>query len=141
MSSRRVIGQIYKGNSPNLIPQTFTAPHKTAEPSADAPRLFACQLVGSLSNKLPKHRKTLEALSLTKRHRVIVHKNTPVVAGMLRAVAKFVRVDPIKVREVTREEAVREGQCVQKGVQGFLNSRGEFLYLKEEEMEEEKKKK
>jgi len=49
--------------------------------------------VRSLIGRLPKHRRTVRALGLTKINKTVVHEDTPVIRGMIDQVRHLVRVE------------------------------------------------
>ncbi len=58
-------------------------------------KLHAVTLIRSPIRCNPKIRQTLTALGLTRMHKVVVHKNTPEINGMLRRVIQCVNVQPV----------------------------------------------
>lgn len=49
--------------------------------------------VRSAIGKIPKHRKTLRALGLRKINHTVVHKDTPVIRGMINQVNYLVKIE------------------------------------------------
>eukprot|EP00123_Amoebidium_parasiticum_P008921 comp19099_c0_seq1/m.21666 comp19099_c0_seq1/g.21666 ORF comp19099_c0_seq1/g.21666 comp19099_c0_seq1/m.21666 type:complete len:126 (-) comp19099_c0_seq1:133-510(-) len=86
--------------------------------------LLAAELVGSPIRNPPEIRNNLCALGLTRRHQVVIHKNTASVNGMLRKVAKEVDVTPLKLRIVSASEfsALYQGPSSY-----FVSSAGEVV--------------
>jgi large subunit ribosomal protein L30 len=52
-------------------------------------------LVKSTIGSIPKHRKTAEALGLSKLHKTVVKKNNPATQGMIRSIVHLVQVEEI----------------------------------------------
>jgi len=51
--------------------------------------------VKSTISRLPKHRRTIEALGLGRIRKTVVHNDTPQIRGMIRHVAHLVEVEEI----------------------------------------------
>jgi len=49
--------------------------------------------IRSLIGRLPKHRRTIRALGLTKINKTVVHKDTPNIRGMINQVRYLVKVE------------------------------------------------
>lgn len=49
--------------------------------------------IRSLIGRLPKHRRTIRALGLTKINKTVVHKDTPNIRGMINQVSYLVKVE------------------------------------------------
>lgn len=49
--------------------------------------------IRSLIGRLPKHRRTVRALGLTKINKTVVHKDTPNIRGMINQVRYLVKVE------------------------------------------------
>ncbi|MFH1091777.1 MAG: 50S ribosomal protein L30 [Pseudomonadota bacterium] len=49
--------------------------------------------VKSVIGSVPKHRRTMRALGLTKMHQTVVHQDTPQIRGMIRQVIHLVKVE------------------------------------------------
>lgn len=49
--------------------------------------------IKSIIGRPPKHRRTIRALGLTKINKSVVHKDTPVIRGMIKQVKHLVRVE------------------------------------------------
>lgn len=49
--------------------------------------------IRSLIGRPPKHRRTIRALGLTKINKTVVHKDTPVIRGMIKQVSHLVKVE------------------------------------------------
>lgn len=57
-----------------------------------APEIKITQ-IRSLIGRPPKHRRTIRALGLTKINKTVVHKDTPVIRGMIKQVSHLVKVE------------------------------------------------
>ena len=86
--------------------------------ASQIPKLYMVTLIKSGIGKPYWEKRTLDALGLTKIQKSIIHKNTPSINGMLRAVKHLVRVQPIVLRT-----DVENSPCGDK----FVNSQGEFF--------------
>ena len=51
--------------------------------------------VRSTISRLPKHRRTIEALGLGRIRKTVIHEDTPQIRGMIRSVAHLVRVEQV----------------------------------------------
>jgi large subunit ribosomal protein L30 len=49
----------------------------------------------SLSGRIQKHRRTIEALGLKRMHHSVVHNDTPQIRGMIRAVSFMIKVEEV----------------------------------------------
>lgn len=49
--------------------------------------------IRSLIGRLPKHRRTMRALGLTKINKTVVHEDTPNIRGMINQVCYLVKVE------------------------------------------------
>lgn len=49
--------------------------------------------IRSIIGRPPKHRRTVRALGLTRINKTVVHKDTPVIRGMINQVSHLVRVE------------------------------------------------
>ncbi|MFH1136301.1 MAG: 50S ribosomal protein L30 [Pseudomonadota bacterium] len=49
--------------------------------------------IRSIIGRPEKHRRTVRALGLKKMHQTVVHKDTPVIRGMINAVCHLVKVE------------------------------------------------
>ncbi|MBW2061675.1 MAG: 50S ribosomal protein L30 [Deltaproteobacteria bacterium] len=49
--------------------------------------------VRSMIGRLPKHRRTIRALGLTKINKTVIHKDTPEIRGMINQVAHLIKVE------------------------------------------------
>lgn len=51
--------------------------------------------IRSTSGRIPKHRRTIEALGLGRIRRTVIHEDTPQIRGMVRSVAHLVTWEEI----------------------------------------------
>ncbi|NIP44494.1 MAG: 50S ribosomal protein L30 [candidate division Zixibacteria bacterium] len=51
--------------------------------------------VRSLSGRIQKHRRTIEALGLKRMHHSVIHEDTPQIRGMIKAVSFMVKVEEV----------------------------------------------
>lgn len=63
-----------------------------------AHKLHAVTLIRSGIGKPYWQKRTLEALGLTKLHKMVIHKNTPSVNGMLSSVKELIQIKPVVFR-------------------------------------------
>ncbi|MBW1709295.1 MAG: 50S ribosomal protein L30 [Deltaproteobacteria bacterium] len=49
--------------------------------------------IRSLIGRIPKHRRTVRALGLTKINKTVIHKDSPEIRGMIKQVSHLVRVE------------------------------------------------
>ncbi|MBD3218722.1 MAG: 50S ribosomal protein L30 [candidate division Zixibacteria bacterium] len=49
----------------------------------------------SISGRIQKHRRTIEALGLKRMHHSVVHNDTPQIRGMIRAVSFMIKVEEV----------------------------------------------
>ena len=62
------------------------------------PKLLAVTLIRSGIGKPYWQKRTLRALGLVKMHKIIIHKNSPSVTGMLSSVKELIQVRPVSFR-------------------------------------------
>jgi len=51
--------------------------------------------VKSLSGRIEKHRRTIQALGLRKMHHTVVHNDTPQIRGMINSVSFMLKVEEV----------------------------------------------
>lgn len=76
-------------------------------------------------------KRTLKALGLTRPHKVVIHKNTPAVNGLLRTVKHLIDVKPLEVIEEPGANSQNDGQDI--GTPVFLKANGQFDMQKYQE--------
>ena len=52
-------------------------------------------LVKSTIGAIPKHKKTAQALGLTKMHKTVIKKNNPATLGMVNSICHLVKVEEV----------------------------------------------
>ena len=60
--------------------------------------MHAVTLIRSGIGRPHWQKKTLEILKLTKMHKTVIHKNTPLVNGMLASIKELIKVQPVVFR-------------------------------------------
>lgn len=87
-------------------------------------KLHAVRLVRSGIRQPWWEKRTLRALGLTRLHKVVIHKNTPAVNGLLRSVKHLVDIRPVEVVAEKNDAENKDEQ--EQGSPVFLKANGQF---------------
>lgn len=92
-------------------------------------KLHAVTLIKSGIRQPWWEKRTLKALGLTKLHKVVIHKNTPAVNGLLRTVKHLIDIRPVDVVDPYKI-STEHSTTTEQGTPVFLKANGEFDYQK-----------
>lgn len=95
-------------------------------------KLHAVTLIKSGIRQPWWEKRTLKALGLTKLHKVVIHKNTPAVNGLLRSVKHLIDIRPVNVVDPYKPSK-EHSTVTEQGTPVFLKANGEFNYQKYQE--------
>lgn len=88
-------------------------------------KLHAVRLIRSGIRQPWWEKRTLKALGLTRLHKVVIHKNTPAVNGLLRSVKHLIDIRPVEVVAETSNADNKKGEK-ELGIPVFLKANGQF---------------